>query len=132
MAYKILADLIVVAHLAWILFMLWGCILTVRGFFHTAFFERRLFRTVHFCGIVYVALLAMLGKYCPLTVAENALRRTYDPGLTYPGSFMVHYIEKIVYPNVPQFILLIPTVAIAVFTVVMFIIRPPRKIRPRT
>ena len=129
MTYFILADLIVVAHLAWILFMLWGFVLTIRGFFHAEFFDRRLFRTVHLCGIVYVSLLAILGSYCPLTILENVLRRRYDPEFAYPGSFIVHYIEKIVYPDVQPFIILIPTVTIAVFTLVTFIVRPPRRIK---
>ena len=140
MLYKILADLVVLIHFAWILFILWGFILTVcnsifvyvlptakdRG---TAFFDRWIFRTIHLGGIVYVALLTALGKYCPLTIMENKLRRQYNTELIYPGSFVVHYIEKIVYPEINFLLFLIPTIIIAVFTVLMFIIRPPLKIK---
>lgn len=129
MLYKILADLIVVMHFVWILFMLWGFILTLRGFFHKEFFERWLFRTLHLFGIAYVSLLAIMGKYCPLTIWENTLRAKYDPRLTYPGSFMIHYFEKFVYPDVNPLVIRIPTTFIAVFTVVVFIIKVPKKIR---
>lgn len=125
MLYKILADTIVVVHFAWILFMLWGFILTVRGFFKKEFFHRWLFRTLHLFGIAYVSLLAIMGKYCPLTLWENVLRAKYDPALTYPGSFMIHYFEKLVYPDVNSLIIRIPTTFIAIFTVIVFIIRPP-------
>ena len=129
MSYRLLADLIVVVHFAWILFMLVGFILTLRGFFHKEFFERWLSRTLHLFGIAYVSILAMMGKYCPLTIWENTLRAKYDPSLTYAGSFMIHYIEKLVYPDINPLIIRIPTTFIAVFTVVIFIIRPPAKIR---
>ena len=129
MFYKILADTIVILHLGWILFMLAGFILTLRGFFQKCFFDRWLFRTLHLFGIIYVSLLAILGKYCPLTLWENSLRAKYDPALTYPGSFVVHYAEKLVYPDLNPLIIIIPTFFIAVFIVVIFIIRPPKRIK---
>ena len=129
MLYKVVADLIVVIHFAWILFMLLGFILTLCGFFYRSFFDRWLFRTLHLCGIAYVGLLAALRQYCPLTILENTLRTRYNPELTYPGSFIVYYVEKLVYPEVNPLIILIPTAIIAVFTILVFIIKPPAKIR---
>ena len=129
MLYKVLADLIVVVHFAWILFMLAGFILTLCGLFWREFFDWWLFRILHLCGIIYVGLLAALRQYCPLTILENTLRQKYNPELTYPGSFIVHYIEKLVYPDINLLIILIPTVIIAVFTIVVFVIKPPEKIR---
>ena len=129
MVYKILADIIVAIHFVWILFMLIGFVLTVRGFFRKGFFDRWLFRTLHLAGIAYVSLLAMMRKYCPLTLWENVLRAKYDPSLTYPGSCMLHYAEKLVYPDINPLIIRIPTTFIAVFTVVVFIIRPPERVR---
>lgn len=129
MPFRLLADLIVTIHFAWILFILWGFMLTLRGFFHKEFFDRWLFRTLHLFGIVYVSVLAIMGKYCPLTVWENVLRAKYDPNLTYPGSFIIYYIERLVYPEVNPLIIQIPTAFIAVFTIIVFIFRPPAKIK---
>ncbi len=129
MIYKILADVIVVMHFAWILFMLLGFILTLCGFFWKEFFDRWLFRILHLFGITYVSFLAIMGKYCPLTIWENSLRAKYDPTLTYSGSYIVHYIEKLVYLDVNLLVILIPTVFIAIFTVVVFMIKPPTKMR---
>lgn len=129
MLYKVLADIIVIVHFGWILFMLIGFILTLCGFFWRRFFDKWLFRTLHVFGIGYVSLLAIMGKYCPLTLWESTLRAKYDPGLTYPGSFMIYYVERLVYPDVNPLIILIPTILIAVFTVLVFIIIPPQKIR---
>jgi hypothetical protein len=129
MAVKLLADLIVVVHFAWILFMLIGFVLTLLGFWWKRFFDKWLFRTLHLLGIVYVGLLAVLREYCPLTVLENALREKYDPYLTYPGSFIVHYLQRLVYPDIQPLMILIPTMIIAIFTILVFIFRPPRKIK---
>jgi uncharacterized protein DUF2784 len=140
MLYKILADLVVLTHFAWILFMLWGFILAVCGSISVyllpapkdrwiTFFDRWIFRTIHLGGIVYVAFLTVLGKHCPLTIMENELREQYNTELTYHGSFVVHYIEKIVYPEANFLLFVIPTIIIAVFTVLIFIIRPPAKIK---
>ena len=140
MLYKILADFVVLIHFAWILFMLWGFILTICSSVSVyvlrtskagwnAFFDRWIFRTVHLGGIVYVTVLTVLRKYCPLTILENNLRQRYDPELTYPGSFVIHYIERIVYPEANFLIFVIPTIIIAVFAVLMFIIRPPARIK---
>ena len=129
MIYKVLADTIVVIHLIWIIFMLAGFVLTVRGFWRKGFFNRWVFRTLHLCGIFFVGILGLLGKYCPLTVWENALLARYDPSLVYPGSFIIHYVEKLIYPGVHPLIIQIPTTFIAVFTLVVFVFRPPEKIR---
>jgi hypothetical protein len=109
--------------------MLLGFVLSLWGFFWKNFFNWWLFRILHLFGIVYVVLLAVLRQYCPLTILENTLRARYNPILTYPGSFIVHYINRLVYPDVNPLILLIPTIFIAVFTVVIFIIKPPARIR---
>jgi len=126
---RVLVDIIVVVHFTWIVFMLAGFMLTIYGFFWKKFFDWWLFRSLHLFGIVYVGLLAVLREYCPLTILENFSRQRSAAEGGYSGSFIVHYIEKLVYPNVNPSIILIPTIFIAVFTIVVFIIRPPSKIK---
>ncbi len=140
MLNRIFADMVVVFHFLWILFMLWGFCYTFcavgavyifrsgKAVWH-AFFDRWILRTVHLGGIVYVGMLTILGKYCPLTLVENAFRQKHDPLATYPGSFVVHYIEKLVYPNVDPTIIIVPTIFIAAFTFTVFLVRPPAKIK---
>jgi len=70
-----------------------------------------------------------MGKHCPLTILENTLRTKYNTELTYHGSFIVYYIEKLVYPDLNSLMIIIPTVIIALSTLVIFILRPPKKIK---
>jgi len=130
MSYKILADAIIVVHFLFILFMLLGFLLTAYAlFFRQKFFDRWLFRSLHLLGIFYVSFLSILGKYCPLTILENELRLRYGVSAVYSGSFIVHYLEKLVYPDVNPLVIQIPTVFLAIFTIVVFIIKPPGKIK---
>lgn len=128
MFYRILADLIMVIHLAWIIFMIWGFVLTIRGFFYPKFFERWLFRTVHLLGILFVVTLEILGRYCPLTLWENALRTHYNPETDYPGSFIIKQIEQMIYPDVSPLVVIIPTILLAAFTLAVFVLKPPAKL----
>lgn len=89
------------------------------------FFDRWILRTVHLIGIVFVAILTLLDKYCPLTIMEYLIRRRYDPATDYPGSFIVHYIEKMVYPDLNPILIVAPTLFVAVFTIAAYLIRPP-------
>ncbi len=128
MFYRILADILLVVHLAWIAFMLWGFVLTVRAFWKPAFFDRWLFRSLHLAGILFVGIWELIGRYCPLTVWEYDLRRLHDPSTDYPGSFIIGWIERLVYPNVDPLVVTVPTIGIALFTLVMFVVKPPSKL----
>lgn len=130
MIYEVLADIIVVMHFAWILFILTGFILTITGFWWKKFFDKWLFRTIHLGCVLYLSILDIMGgKPCPLTIWENILRAKYDPNLTYPGSFIAHYIGKLVYPDINPSILLISYIFIYVFTIIIFIVKPPSNIK---
>ncbi len=129
MSYKIIADLTVVIHLLWILFMLAGFIIALGGFFNKKLFECARFRTLHLLGIIFVSITTATWRYCPLTILENTLRAKYDPSLVYPGSFIIHYFEKFIYPDINPIIIRTATTSVAVFSIIIFIIRPPAKIK---
>lgn len=130
MIYKILADLIIIVHFTWILFMLLGFFWTVYAIlFSQKFFQRWVFRTLHLLGIFYVGSLSLLGQVCPLTIWENSLRAKYDPSQVYSGSFIVHYIENLVYPELDVLVIKIATLFIAVFSISIYILKPPQKIK---
>lgn len=92
MVYKVLADLVVVVHFLWIVFL---------GFGAFAGFRWKAARILHQAGLAFALLIGLFGWYCPLTHIEVWLRRLHDPELQYGGSFIVHYVEKIVYPEIP-------------------------------
>ena len=130
MHYRLLADFLVAIHFLWILFMLAGFALILWGIF----FRRKIlnwfwFRTLHLAGIVYVGALSIQGKLCPLTIWENQLRAKADPASAFSGSFIIHYIEKLVYPEVNPVLLQAATVAFGVYTILAYILAPPFRLK---
>jgi len=47
----------------------------------------------------------------------------------YPGSFIAAWVERLVYPDVPGLVIGIPTVLMAVFSVLAYLWQPPMKVK---
>lgn len=129
MLYKILANVILMMHFIWVLFALFGFAVTLLGFFWKRFFDKWLIRTIQAGGILLVGIMTIPQKACPLTVWENLLRAKYDPSLVYSGSCIVFYVNKLLFPDINPLIIRGLTTFIAFFSIIMFIARPPEKIK---
>lgn len=103
MVYRILADLVVLVHFLWILFLISGAFLGRKY---------RLIKYFHIGGLGFAFLIQIFGWYCPLTHLEIWLRSKHSPSLTYTGSFIIHYVEKIVYIELQSWIIFILTLII--------------------
>ena len=101
MAYKLLADFIVLIHFLWILFLFFGAYVGARV---------RVLRILHLSGLAFALMIQVFGWYCPLTYLEVWLRSKHDPRLAYTGSFIIHYVEKIVYLDLSRTLIVIGTV----------------------
>jgi Protein of Unknown function (DUF2784) len=88
-SYRLLADLTVALHGAFILFVVAGGFLAWRW---------RWVAWVHVPCACWGALVELGGWVCPLTPLENALRlRAGEAG--YGGGFIEHYIVPTLYPT---------------------------------
>lgn len=73
--YRILADLVVCVHLAYVLFVVFGQVAIVIGLLLKRRWVRNFwFRAIHLLMIGVVVFEAALGIVCPLTRWENRLR----------------------------------------------------------
>ncbi len=120
MLYRIAADITVVLHLLWILFLVFG-----------AFIGRRFkwVKRLHFGGIIFAIVIQALGWYCPLTYLEIWLRRMHDSSHSYTGSFIIHYLERIVYIDINPKIIFALTVFLAVISLWLYL--PVKFRKPR-
>jgi hypothetical protein len=84
------ADALLVLHFAWVLFM-------VAGFPLAWALRSRALRLVHALGLGSYLALAVLGRLCPLTEWESALRQAADPAFSYHGSFLATWVERVIY-----------------------------------
>jgi hypothetical protein len=91
--YGLLASLAILCHFLWILFLVFGVIFALKG---------SKIAWIHLGGLLFSLLLNLLGWYCPLTYLENYFQQLYHRGLAYSGSFIIHYLEPIVYPNLSE------------------------------
>ncbi len=82
------ADLVLVVHLAFVLFVVLGGLLALR---------RPRVAWVHLPVAVYGAVIEFVGFVCPLTPLEVWLRRR-GGGAGYEGGFVEHYVTAALYP----------------------------------
>lgn len=88
MAYRLLADFVVILHLAFVLFTVLGGLLALRW---------RWFPWLHLPAAIWGGFVEVTGRVCPLTPLENWLRVSAG-GPGYAGDFIEHYLVPIVYP----------------------------------
>ena len=108
MLYRILADIVVVTHLLWILFLIAGAYWGKKS---------RAVMAVHGAGLAFAVVSQIFGWYCPLTHLEIRLAAKHNSALAYPGSFLAHYAEKLVYINVTPAIIFVFTLVLVGVTV---------------
>jgi hypothetical protein len=88
MIWRALADLVLLIHLAFIVFVVIG------GFFASRW---RWLPWVHLPAVAWAAILEFTGWICPLTPLENSLRQAGGEG-GYAGGFLEYYLLQIIYP----------------------------------
>lgn len=89
MLYGILADLVVVVHLAFMVFVGAGSVLAWR----CPWLAR-----LHAPSLIWAGTSITIGLQCPLTALETLLRRLAGE-VAYSGGFVDHYLEGVVYPE---------------------------------
>ena len=88
MFLRLLADLVLVAHLGFIVFAALGGLLALRW---------RRAPLAHLPAAAWGAYIELTGGVCPLTPLENALRSA-GGGTGYSGDFIEHYLVPVIYP----------------------------------
>ena len=89
MLFSFLADLVVVLHFAFILFVIFGAVLV--------YFKRKLL-WLHVPCALWGAWIEFSGWICPMTPLENWLRRRANE-TGYAESFIEHYLMPVIYPS---------------------------------
>ena len=87
--YSLLADLIVLVHVAFVVFAVLGGLLAAR-------WHRLVW--IHLLAVIWAALVEVSGWVCPLTPLENWLRRKGGQD-GYPSDFITYYLLPILYPE---------------------------------
>lgn len=124
--YLLAADGILVLHILFVVFVVFGQLLIVVGKFrHWGWVRNPWFRVLHLLAITVVMVQAWLGEICPLTTWEMALRAR-GGDTVYAGSFVVHWLQEILYYDLPLWVFAVCYTLFAVLVLVSWFLVPPR------
>ncbi|MFZ5563576.1 MAG: DUF2784 domain-containing protein [Thermodesulfobacteriota bacterium] len=102
--YRLAADLILAGHVLVAGFIVFGLALILAGkVFSWGWVRNPWFRLLHLLAIGVVALQSWLGRICPLTTWEMALREKAGDAV-YAGSFIAHWLGRVLYYQVPAWV----------------------------
>lgn len=105
--YLLLADAVLLLHLAVVLFVVGGLVAvwvgnwraSARGSWVNALW----FRLLHAAAIGFVVVQAWLGEVCPLTVLESWLRQQAGAA-GYSGGFIQHWVHRVLFYDAPAWV----------------------------
>ena len=102
--YSALATAVLFLHALFIFWVVFGAWLTR---------SRPVLRWLHIGSLVWGILTELLPWPCPLTLLEDSLERRagIEP---YQGGFLLHYLDKLVYPDISANQLTITAVIVCV------------------
>jgi Protein of Unknown function (DUF2784) len=108
--YSVLATLVLFVHALFILWVVFGALLAR---------SRPFLRRLHMASLIWGILTELLPWPCPLTLLENGLeqRAGIEP---YQGGFLLYYLDKLVYPNVPAPALTIAAVIVCLLNLAFY------------
>ena len=123
-----IADVVLIVHFAFVLFVVGGLALIWTG----ACLEWRWvrdfrFRVAHLAAIGFVAFEALIGMACPLTEWEYALRGEHAEGPT----FIERILAPLIFYHLPPWAFTVMHVGFALLVVLTFWLVPPLRRLPR-
>jgi hypothetical protein len=108
--YSALAVFVLVTHALFISWVIFGTLLTR---------SHPILRWLHIGSLIWGILAELLPCRCPLTLLENVLeaKAGVEP---YQGGFLLHYLDKLVYPDIPPTVLTIAGVLVCALNLAFY------------
>lgn len=101
-AYLLLADTILLLHFAIVGFVVMSLpVIWLGSWRRWGWVRDWRFRGTHLLVMGFVAVQAILGRYCPLTVWENRLRELGGRAGVYDAGFIEHWVHRLMFFNLP-------------------------------
>ena len=102
--YRVMAASVLLLHAAYIAWVIFGAFFT-RG--------RPRLAALHVATLVYGVIIEIFGFWCPLTWLETWLE--VRGGVSaYRGPFLLHYLDAVVYPDIPPNLLIAGAIAVCI------------------
>lgn len=121
---ELLADTILLVHFGFVAFVVGGLgLIWIGAALQWRWVRNFWFRIVHLAAIVFVAGQALLGRMCPLTLWEDALREGQAPG----KGFIARWVYDLLYWDLPGWVFTVVYVLFALVVIASF-----RWVKPRS
>jgi len=125
----LLADSVLFLHILVVAFVVLGLVAVIIGGARKWKWVRNpWFRLVHLVCIAVVVLQAWGGVVCPLTTLEMWLRRLAGE-IAYSGSFISHWMEQLLYYDLPSWVFTIIYTAFGSLVFATWLWIRPRSLR---
>lgn len=125
--YQNLADLVLLLHALFVVFVIAALILTIIGGYRRWLWIRNWwFRVTHIIGIAIVVALSWVDVLCPLTSLEMWLRGR-SGGMQYDGSFIQYWLERFLYYNASEWVFVAVYTVFGLLVIITWIRFPPQK-----
>src|SRR5215467_11735757 len=108
--YSGLAVFVLLLHVLFIVWVVFGALVTR---------SRPVLRWLHIISLIWGILTELTPWPCPLTLLENWLEQKagVEP---YQGGFLLHYLDKVVYPDISATVLTVTGVIVCAFNLVLY------------
>lgn len=127
LAYRFLADAVLALHVAIVLFVVGGLVAVLAGNWRGwGWVNRFWLRLAHLAAIAVVVAESWIGAACPLTTLEMWLRLQAG-GRTYGGSFIEHWLQRLLYYDAPQWVFVAAYSAFGAAALAAWWLFPPRR-----
>jgi hypothetical protein len=126
-SYQFLADLILLLHVLFVVFVVVALLLiVVGGFRQWLWIRKRWFRIVHLVAILVVIVQSWAGLLCPLTTLEMWLRGQAG-SVQYDGSFIQYWLERFLYYEAPGWVFVVAYTGFGLLVILTWVGFPPQK-----
>ena len=105
--YLLIADVLLIMHVLFVAFVIGGLLAVIAGgLLSWPWVRNPWFRLAHLLGIAVVVVQSWAGIICPLTTWEKAVRARAN-GATYGGTFISHWLDKLLYYQLPEWVFVV-------------------------
>jgi len=126
-SYQFLADLILLLHVLFVVFVVVALLLIiVGGFRQWLWIRNRWFRIAHLVAILIVVVQSWAGLLCPLTKLEMWFRGQVG-GVQYGGSFIQYWLERFLYYEAPGWVFVVAYTGFGLLVIITWVGFPPQK-----
>ena len=124
--YTLLADIVIVLHAMYVVFVVGGQVMILTGWYYKWHWTTNpIFRVIHITAILFVVAEAWFGIVCPLTTLEYELRIRAGQ-TTHEMNFIGYWLNRLLFFSASEWIFTLAYTLFALLVITVFVYYPPK------